>query len=759
MTQAEVRVKLKDLVARYESVKAAGKLGKYSEEDTKTNFIMPLFKILGWDFTARDEVTAEEQISGDRVDYGFYLNGFTKFYLEAKKFSADLHKEEFAKQAIRYSWNKGVTWALLTDFESVIVFNALSPEKSLYGKKYFEIPYTEYLTRFDQLWLLSKEAFSKNLLDTEAEQHGKKVQKILVTEKLARDLNECRRLLTNGFRIWNKEVKPELIDEGVQKLIDRLVFIRVAEDRHIEPTTLIPLLHEWNASGKAGETSLYQTMIKKFRELDKIYNSNLFSDHPFELWEEYSGATERVIKILYGEKGYFEYDFSVIPADVLGSVYEGYLGYKLQQSKTEGNKDLLSKDSRKRKEQGIYYTPKFIVDYIVGHTLGPVLDKCKTINDLQKIKVLDPACGSGSFLVAAFQAIVKKYEEFNQEPADAFIKIQILENNIYGVDLDEQAVELARLNLLLNTFDSKLKLPNLGNNIKNGNSLISDTGDELRKYFGKDYRDKKPFNWEEEFRAVFEHGGFDCVIGNPPWGANIDKEAEYLAFKYPESTKAHKDTYKIFIDLALAKLKSAGQLGYVVPNTFLYQPRYSDIKNLLDKFNYLVVNLGERIFGNVELPCCILIVEKEKGTNHIVLDLMKVDRAELPGAILNLTSESVTATSAAVSRIVKNTGLTFDDVFLMKDAGINYQAVKVGKGQKGQSTLGKQLFYEGVKDKAVDVEYWKGSNITRYYIESKTDQYVRTNYKEFKKENERVILNADFFLRRLKYYGDKQLVL
>ena len=139
--------------------------------------------------------------------------------------------------------------------------------------------------------------------------------------------------------------------------------------------------------------------------MDKIYDSNLFSQHPFEEWEEFSGATEAVIDILYGDKDYFEYDFSAIPADVLGAVYENYLGYKLKQSK----KDLdLSKDKRKRKEQGIYYTPRFIVDYIVQNALGPVLDKCKSINDLQKIKVLDPACGSGSFLVAAMNFLIKK---------------------------------------------------------------------------------------------------------------------------------------------------------------------------------------------------------------------------------------------------------------------------------------------------------------------------------------------------------------
>src|SRR3989338_670603 len=278
----EAKKKIEQLIAKYEAVKATGAIRNYSEEDTKNSFIVPLFEALGWDFHNRIEVTAEEHISGKRVDYGVYLNGTSVFYLEAKPLKADIHKEEYAEQAIQYSWNKGTTWAILTDFESLIVFNALSPEKSLHGKKYFEIEYADYISRFDQLWLLSKESFVKNLLDHEAEKHGKKLQKVSVTESLSKDLNECRRILTEAFLQWNKDVDPDLIDEGVQKLLDRLIFIRAAEDRKIEPPTLRPMVNEWRASDR--DKSLYQRMIGKFRELDAIYNSNLFSEHPFEKW-------------------------------------------------------------------------------------------------------------------------------------------------------------------------------------------------------------------------------------------------------------------------------------------------------------------------------------------------------------------------------------------------------------------------------------------------------------------------------------------
>src|SRR3989339_943443 len=638
MEKEAVKLEIKKLVEKYEAEKAAGKIARYSEEETKRGFIEPLFEALGWNFQSKEEITLEEQISGDRVDYGFYVNSRIKFYLEAKKISADLHRDDYAKQSIKYSWNKGVTWAVLTDFESLIVFNALSPEKSLAGKRYFEIPYNEYLDRFDQLWFLSKEAFLSDSLDKEAEKHGKKIQKVSVTEKLAEDLNYCRRELTEAFRTWNKDVPDHLIDEGVQKLLDRLIFIRVAEDRKIEPPTLIPLLHQYKSSGQTGKSSPWTIMVEKFRELDKIYNSNLFSPHPFEKWEEFSGATEKVINRLYGDKDYFEYDFSAIPADVLGAVYENYLGYKLEQTKKRlFDQDLdLIKSHRKRKEQGIYYTPKFIVDYIVQNALGSILDKCKSVDDLQKIKILDPACGSGSFLVAAMNFLIKKYEEFGAKP-DGYLKIQILQQNIYGVDLDQQAVELARLNLLLNTFDSQTKLPNLGGNIKNGNSLISGTDEELEKYFGKNYRDKNPFNWQEEFSDVFKQGGFDCIIGNPPYinakNGNFSDDEKVFYNIFFRTAEYQLDTYILFTEQAVNLLKMSGSLGFIIPNSWLANILLPKIRKFLLNETRVrkLVNIQQPTFKEASVDTMILVCNKENNikSNNVEIASISDNRYQI----------------------------------------------------------------------------------------------------------------------------------
>jgi len=178
MTKDEAKQKTQELIEKYEKVKLSRSTSKYTEEETKKGFIEPLFEALGWDLRNKDEVSAEESLSSGRPDYGFYLDGRLKFYLEAKPLKSDLHRVDLANQAVRYSWNKGATWAILTDFESLKVFNAQVIDRSLSDKLFYEISYSQYLERFDQLWLLSKEAFKDNLLDKDAEAHGKKLQRI-----------------------------------------------------------------------------------------------------------------------------------------------------------------------------------------------------------------------------------------------------------------------------------------------------------------------------------------------------------------------------------------------------------------------------------------------------------------------------------------------------------------------------------------------------------------------------------------------------
>ncbi|MFQ5886456.1 MAG: N-6 DNA methylase, partial [Anaerolineae bacterium] len=475
---------------------------KYDEENTKKDFILPLFRALGWAVEDRREVTAEDKVSRRRVDYAFRIEGIPKLFLEAKPLKADLDNPEYAWQAINYAWTKGVTWAVLTDFEGLKVFNAEWKERDLRRNIVKDIRYEEYVDRFDELWLLSREAMKKGLLDREAEKWGKISKKRPVGEQLFEDLIKWRWELRRHLEPYNRDYSKAEIDEAVQRILDRLIFIRTAEDRELEPQRLLlSLVREWEEAG--GKDDLIRRLNKLFRDFDEGYDSRLFERHFCEKLDCEPLPFVKTIRGLYQTPDTItEYDFNAIDADVLGGIYEQYLGY----AQGLAEEEAAAKKMR-RKKRGIYYTPKFVVRYIVENTVGRLLQE-RSHDQIRKLRILDPACGSGSFLIEAFDALDEYHESVasgfsltgNRRPEgrryeeegffDFARRLQILKENIYGVDLDPQAVEIAQLNLLLKTLHRRELLPNLDPNIRCGNSLISGLPIELSQYFGAD--------WEEE---------------------------------------------------------------------------------------------------------------------------------------------------------------------------------------------------------------------------------------------------------------------
>jgi adenine-specific DNA-methyltransferase len=586
MDKLTAKQQIQKLVEKYDHLAEAGKIKSYNEAQTRNEFIEPLFEFLGWDMrnlTIENEVTTEENVSGGRVDLAFRLGNIPVFFLEAKAMKVDLDEWKWAEQAINYSWNKSVTWAVLTDFESIKIFNAEIPPKSISQNLFIEIKCQDFINRFEQLWLLSKESFEQKLLDKEAQKWGKLTLRKQVGEKLFEDLMSWRILLTKDFKKQNNLTDEEL-DEGVQRVLDRLIFIRTAEDREIEPNVLIGI-------SRGGKVNLYKQLTKVFRDFDDSFNSKLFASHYCEEWKASDKVISEVIKGLYETKDGYRYDFSVISADVLGGIYEQYLSF------VQGRKGE-DKSKSKRKSQGIYYTPKYIVEFIVKETLGEVLKKAKP-KEISKIKVLDPACGSGSFLTAAYERILESIGK-----QSLFTKFDILKDNIYGVDLDMQAVEIAQLNLLLKVLSQKTKLPILQYNLRVGNSLISE-GDP--KY--------KPFNFEAEFKEVFTQGGFDVIIGNPPYIKEYTNRTAFDGLHDSPYYQGKMDIWTLFACRAIDLLKDGGYFSFIAPNNWLTNAGASIFRNKILSEGQIIkfVDFGDfKVFKDAGIQTMIFIFKKGK---------------------------------------------------------------------------------------------------------------------------------------------------
>jgi len=373
-------------------------LDSMSEDQIKTWFIEPLFEALGWE---RYDMFKEERILKGRADYILKIGNQDKLVIEAKKTSVRLEEEQ-GKQAVSYAYHKNIKFSVLTNFKQIRVYHALSNIKNIdknlliKDNKNFIIDIEDLIDKFDLLWLLSKDSFEKEEINALLKNVDKRLIKP-IDEAILRDLLQYREWLSKDLKSKRMQLSDEQIDEIVQILIDRLIFMRSVEDRGLEGQDFLLKIVKDFEQGRTNKR-IWETLKIKFKIFDKEYNSKLFSESLLENEKDVffdDNTLKKVIKGLYYgiQDNQSRYEFNIIPGDLLGNIYEQYLGTILKGTEKRVKLELKS---GKRKKMGIYYTPSYIVDYIIENTIREYV-KDKSLDEVLKMKIVDPACGPGMY--------------------------------------------------------------------------------------------------------------------------------------------------------------------------------------------------------------------------------------------------------------------------------------------------------------------------------------------------------------------------
>ena len=561
-----------------------------------------------------------------------------KFIVETKKPSSKIGDDSrSALQVRRYGWNAKLSLNILTNFEEWSIYDCrIKPENSdpaTKGRiKYFT--YKDIAKEWDYLSsVFTKSAIQKGSFDAYAVETKGKKGTASVDDTFLAEIEEWRDRLAKNLALRNTSLSVDELNDAVQKTIDRIIFLRICEDRGIEK-------YETLKNVLDGEGT-YTKLCALFLDADERYNSGLFhfraeKGNP-EIPDGYTltlTIDDKVLKDLIKRLYYPDcpFEFSILPTAILGHVYEQFLGKVIRL--TEGHQAKVEYKPEVKKAGGVFYTPEYIVDYIVAHTVGELI-KGKTPKEVSKIRVLDPACGSGSFLLGAYDKLLDWHRDWYIEnlvpvlkekgetspevkalvPPDArgaenlpvykasngtdsrvrsdwnlttAERKRILLNNIYGVDIDRQAVEVTKLSLLLKvleeeneeTVSKQLKLfkeralPSLHENIKCGNSLIgSDIYKDVQVTLDDPAVAKRinAFDWDVEFAEIMKGGGFDAVIGNPPYvrQETLGQEFKDYAKKHFETYAGTADLYVYFFEKGHRLLCKYGFFGMICANKLM----------------------------------------------------------------------------------------------------------------------------------------------------------------------------------------------
>ena len=695
-----VPIEIVDLVERFERDQSFFKSAQFNETELRTRFINPLIAALGWDVyhdqpgrADQHEVKEEDSVEVEgkikNPDYSFRLFDGSlgsmkrKFFMEVKRPSVNIEAGAYpAFQLRRYAFSADLPISILTDFEEFSVYYCLSrpnredkPTKS----RIMYLRYDQYAEKWEEIAaLFSREAVLNGSLERYARSLPQKRGEKRVDAALLGDISRWREALAKNIALGNPELDTASLNYSVQAIIDRIMFLRICEDRGIERYMRLKHLLE-------GER-VYARLFELFQQADERYNSGIFHFHKEPGRDKPDiitpglkiddGILKDIIKELYLPVS--PYAFSVLPAEILGQIYEQFLGQVIRLD--QDHRAVVEDKPEVKKAGGVKYTPAYIVEAIVQKTLGPTLQG-RTARQASEIAVLDPACGSGSFLIVAYQFLLDWHRDWyvqhllplmergckpsspeirrllpETEPGrkgrkrEAELPIfqsrdgewrlttaerkRILLSNIYGVDIDRQAVEVTKLSLLLKVLEGENEetiskqltlfqeraLPDLGENIKCGNSLIGWDILEDNPGLGQEEIERiNPFDWEREFAEVFKRGGFDAVIGNPPY-IRIQAMTEWAPLevenykrKYASAGKGNYDIYVIFVEKGLDLLNETGRLGFILPHKFFNAKYGLQLRAILSQGKHIseIVHFGyQQVFEGVTTYTCLLLLSK-----------------------------------------------------------------------------------------------------------------------------------------------------
>lgn len=768
---------------------------EYKEARLRLEFLDPLFTALGWDVNntaghaeAYKDVVYEDaiKIGGETKapDYSFRVGGNRKFFVEAKKPSINLKLDpEPARQLRRYSWSAKLPLGIVTDFQEFAIYDTrIRPQATdkASAARIFYCTFNELPGKWDEIAaIFSKDAVLKGSFDKYASTSRGKRGTAEFDAEFLKDMERWRELLARNLALRNDALSERDLNFAVQRILDRIVFLRIAEDRGIEPYGQLQAL-------TAGP-NIYPRLREIFERADFRYNSGLFhfdtekdreeSPDKLTLGLQLDDATlKEILSDLYWPKS--PYAFAVIPADILGHVYEQFLGKVIHL--TDGHRAKVEEKLAVRKAGGVYYTPTYIVDYIVNQTVGPLVDG-KTPKQIEKLSILDPACGSGSFLLGAYEFLLAWHLNYyakndpekwaKHKPARLYEtapnafgigqgaknwqlttaeRKRILTAHLYGVDIDAQAVEVTKLSLLLKVLEGEARelrgkqtdfhrvLPDLGANIKCGNSLIGSDFysqpnlpalDEEARY------KLNAFDWHLEFKPIMDAGGFDAVIGNPPYGAELTQPETYYLNTRFDLQEYQLDSYLLFLERSFLLAAKDGRIGVIIPNTWLLNLQTVALRRRIFANHTIskVVHYLTRVFPKVTVDTEVCVFERcAPSDNHkieicFVENRVAVEQYRIPqtrwkagnGRPVNIRERTeVFAISGRMQSLPK-----LDAWFLVTQGAKPFQVGK-GKPKQTRTTVDEKPFVSETRKDSTFRPLIRGSLINRYRTLWRNDYWI-----------------------------------